>query len=91
MNFYKNFVRTTNTCILMDKTNTVYFFKNGILHNTKNAASFHDRINVAYLNGVLYGLILSDLSYTKFSNILYKRKFFTKKSWRRFVKTQVFL
>ncbi len=91
MNFYRNFVKSSGTCVVMNKNKTVYFFKNGLLHNTRNAASFHDRTNTAYFNGVLCGFIISDLSYANFSNILYKNKFFTKQSWRRFVKMQAFL
>jgi hypothetical protein len=66
-----------------NKLNAIYydnivirFFKNGKYHNTKNAT-------LIYYNG-----------YKEFclNNKYYGYKFnFTKKSWRRFVKMQVFL
>lgn len=52
------------------------FFKNGKMHNTKNAAyKGNDGYKEFNLNGKCYG---------------YKYNF-TKQSWRRFVKMQVFL
>ena len=52
------------------------FFKNGKLHNFKNAAYITSKMEKSfYLNGINYGINYS----------------FTKKSWRRFVKMQAFL
>ncbi len=54
----------------------INFFKNGEYHNTKNAAyNGHDGYNQFYLNGKIYGY----------------HNDFTKESWRKFVKMQVFL
>ncbi len=54
----------------------VRFLKNGKDHNTKNAALIrYDGYKQFYLNNKLYGY----------------KKDFTKKSWRKFVKMQVFL
>jgi hypothetical protein len=55
--------------------NSIYFFKNGEKHNAKNAAYIrHSGYNSFYLNGKLYGF--------KYN--------FTKNSWRRFVKMEIF-
>jgi hypothetical protein len=68
------------TCILAIK-NDVLFYKNGVLHNTKNAAYIsynkYKRISYSqfYLNGGFYGY----------------KKHFNKKSWRKYIKLQVFL
>ena len=52
------------------------FFKNGKLHNSKNASNIdYYGYKQFYLNGNFYG--------DKYN--------FTKKSWRKFVKLQVFL
>jgi hypothetical protein len=67
--------------IINDKLTAIYcndsiwFLKNGKEHNYKNAAFIYDKYKQFYLNGNFYG----DLNN------------FTKKSWRRFVKMQVFL
>lgn len=84
MKFYiykKNFQYLSN--IIKNKLNAVYiddvatdFFKNGKLHNFKNAAFITSKIEKGfYLNGIDYGSGYS----------------FTKQSWRRFVKLQAFL
>ncbi len=50
------------------------FYKNGERHNIKNVAYINNEYKEFYLNGILYGYA----------------KDFTKESWRRFVKMQVF-
>jgi hypothetical protein len=56
--------------------NSVEFYKNGSYHNTKNNAYIKfDRYKEFYLNGKFYG----------------NQNDFTKQSWRKFVKMQVFL
>ena len=64
------------------KLNAIYgscfiaiFFKNGKEHNNKNASYVDKNAKSIYLNGKCYG---------------YKDNF-TKQSWQRFVKMQVFL
>jgi hypothetical protein len=53
----------------------VYFFKNGLLHNNKNAAYIDEKkLKTFSLNDKTYG----------------NKDYFTNKSWRRFVKMQVF-
>jgi len=61
--------------IYYSSTYESHFYKNGEIHNAKNAAVIVDSYASFYLNGKKYG---------------YQTKF-TKKSWRRFVKMQVFL
>ena len=77
-NFYLYYIRRIKlTAILYyNSTKTISFFKNGIWHNSKNAA--YIRLNVCKefsLNGKFYG----------------RENNFTKKSWRKFVKLQTFL
>ena len=56
--------------------NSVYFFKNGMRHNYKNASFISWSGDKSFcLNGKYYG----------------DQNDFTKKSWRRFVKMKVFL
>lgn len=68
------------TCILTSK-NHVLFYKNGFKHNTKNAAyiSYNKYKKISYrcfyLNARLYGY----------------KKDFTKSSWRKYIKLQIFL
>ncbi len=58
------------------RVNIVIFFKNGIWHNNKNASYIHcGKFKNFYLNTKYYG----------------NQKDFTKQSWRRFCKLQVFL
>jgi hypothetical protein len=52
----------------------IRFFKNGKIHNNKNASFIDNIIKAFYLNGNFYG----------------NNTDFTKESWRRFVKLQVF-
>lgn len=55
---------------------SVEFCKNDMYHNTKNAAYVHNSCyKEFYLNGEFYGT----------------EKYFTKKSWRKFVKMQAFI
>jgi hypothetical protein len=64
------------TAIYLSHINSISFFKNGKKHNYKNAAYIsYYGIEEFYLNGKDYGT-----NYT-----------FTKSSWRKFVKMQVFL
>jgi hypothetical protein len=59
----------------------VIFFENGKKHNTKNAAYInHLGFKKFWLNGEKYG-----------SDNDYDQDYFTKESWRRFVKMKVFL
>ena len=69
--------------IVNNKLNAIYFdyiesafYKNGLYHNTKNAACIN------YFGYKEF--LLNDISYGNHNN-------FTKYSWRRFVKMQVFL
>ena len=55
--------------------NSIYFFKNGEKHNAKNAAYISNTGKVFCLNNQCYGYGTN----------------FTKQSWRKFVKLQVFL
>ncbi len=54
---------------------SVHFFKNGKLHNTKNAAIIYYNIKEFYLSGKYCGC----------------EDDFTKQSWRKFVKLQAFI
>ena len=70
-------IYTYNT---IKKNTYVYFYKNGQDHNTKNAACIRydnrfNRFKQFYLHGKHYG----------------NQNDFTKSSWRKFVKLQVFL
>jgi hypothetical protein len=54
----------------------IKFFKDGNLHNSKNAAYIRHDVNKHFcLNGIYYG----------------RENNFTKKSWLRFIKMKVFL
>jgi len=53
----------------------IFFFKDGTYHNNKNAAYNSNRYKEFYLDGIHYG----------------SKNKFTKQSWRRFCKLQVFL
>jgi hypothetical protein len=73
-NFYYKIISNKLTSIYVDK-NTLSFYKNGNLHNSKN---------VAYKNNNGYKeFVLNDI-------VFGYSKDFTKKSWRRFVNMQVF-
>ena len=90
MKFYRENINPVNYWhkIKTNKLNAIYYhfyslnlyriesYKNGIYHNTKNAAYIdHLGYKEFYLNNQCYG----------------NQYVFTKKSWRRFVKIQVFL
>jgi hypothetical protein len=82
MKFYKNkdyyyFIVNNNLAAIYSNThnNIIMFFKKGEAHNTKNAAYIDNIIKAFYLNGNFYG----------------NNTDFTKQSWRKFVKMQVFL
>ena len=64
------------TAIISNKSSYVEFFKNGVLHNIKNAAIIYNNQYKNFIsNNKRYG----------------SEKDFTKESWRKFVKLQVFL
>jgi len=83
--FYKYFKRSKHLnkifsnkldAIFQNLTRNVYFYKNGFRHNSRNAA---------YINYNGYKeFILNNKSY-------HNKYVFTKQSWRKFVKIQVFL
>jgi hypothetical protein len=84
MKFYRETYRTNYLdLIIKNKLNAIYyhifsvrFFKNGRIYNYKNAAvNWDDGYAEFYLNSKCYG----------------NNTYFTKKSWRRFVKLQAFL
>ena len=72
-NYYKKIINNKLTAIYINYY--VLFYKNGVLHNIKNAA-YKDPLNkYFYLNGVMFG----------------SKHEFAKKSWRRFVQLEAFL
>jgi hypothetical protein len=80
MKFYRDInwnkiINNKLTAIYLDYN--IYFYKDGKIHNSKNVAyiRYDNRYKEFYLNGKLYG----------------NQDTFTKESWRRFVKLQVFL
>jgi predicted phosphohydrolase len=86
MKFYKDKINGNHSYwnkIIINKLNAIYcssfsvhFYKNGMKHNTKNPAYIRfDRYKTFYLNDKSYG----------------NQDKFTKKSWRKFIKLQVFL
>ena len=84
MKFYDDKNNSYYWCIIFDNKLTaihsdycgIRFFKNGLYHNTKNVAYIRfDGHKSFSLNGKYYG----------------DQNYFTKKSWRRFVKMKVFL
>ncbi len=73
---YWDKIRENKLTAIYFSSTIVWFFKNGNFHNTKNAAFVRDDgYKSFHLNSTFYG---ND----------YK---FNKKSWRRFVKMNVFL
>ncbi len=83
MKFYNDKINSYYWSIIFDnKLSTIHcdyygirFYKNAMDHNTKNAAYIrHDGYKQFWLNGKYYG----------------NEDDFTKKSWRKFVKLQVF-
>ena len=72
--FDNKIVNNKLTAIYLDYN--VYFYKNGKMHNSKNAAyADYNNFKHFHLNGKFYGY----------------EGTFTKESWRRFVKMQAFL
>jgi len=63
------------TAICIDFIFNINFYKNGKIHNTKNAAYIHNEYKDYYLDGKCYG---DDDS-------------FNKQSWCKFVKLKAFL
>ena len=75
-NLWNKIVNNNLTCIYYDSI-AIRFYKNGLWHNSKNAAYInYSNYKEFYLNGKLY----SDNNYD-----------FTKESWRKFSKLQAFL
>ena len=74
--YYLDRIKDYNlTAIYSSSSSSIQFYKNGLLHNYKNAAyAFIGKYKQFYLNGEYYG----------------NENTFTKKMWRRFVKLQVF-
>ena len=74
--YWQNILDNRLTVILLDYYNAVLFYKNGKENNTKNASYItKSGYKQFHLNGEYYG----------------NRNNFTKQSWRKFVKMQVFL
>ena len=75
--YYLDRIKDYNlTAIYRSSSSSIQFYKNGMLHNSKNAAYVYiGGYKRFYLNGKYYS---------------YQDKF-TKKSWRKFVKLKVFL
>jgi hypothetical protein len=76
-NYYHNKICDNNlsACYLDSEDEEILFFNNGYIHNFKNAAYVTKGFKSFYLNGYF-----CDTSW-----------YFTKESWRRFVKLQVFI
>jgi hypothetical protein len=71
-----NFIKANKLTAIYCDSFAVDFFKNGLRHNTKNAAYFDSHLyNKFFLNNICYG---NEMKFNKYS-------------WRRFVKLQVFL
>ncbi len=74
MKYWNKIISNKLTSIYVDK-NTLSFYKNSNLHNSKNAAYIENNGYKEFvLNDIVFGY----------------SKDFTKKSWRRFVNMQVF-
>ena len=75
--YYLDRIKDYNlTAIYRSSTSSIQFYKNGLLHNYKNAAyAFISKHRQFYLNGEFYG----------------NKNDFTKQSWRKFCKLQAFL
>ncbi len=63
------------TAICIDFIFNINFYKNGKIHNTKNAAHINSIYKDYYLNNEFYG----------------DQNNFNKQSWRRFIKLQAFI
>ena len=76
LKFWLKIINNKLTAIYLNHKNTVSFFKNAKLHNSKNAALIYSNADKEfYLNHLYYG----------YNNT------FTKSSWRKFIKLQAFL
>lgn len=64
----------TGSVVIQNAKHDVTFYKNGKMHNLKNAALFKDKNKFYFLNGEFHG----------------KNLFFSTKTWRRHVKTHIF-
>ncbi len=74
-NFLNKIEHSELTSIYQSYSNSIQFFKNGKVHNNKNAAYIADTgYKAFYLKNKIYGI----------------NNKFSKKSWRKFVKLQVF-
>ncbi len=74
--YYWNKIKNNKlTAVYLNSYNYTWFFKNGKLHNNKNAAYILNRYKEFHLNDIYCGY----------------NKDFTKHSWRKFVKLQAFL
>jgi hypothetical protein len=91
MKFYKervidlfirlNIIENNKLTAIYSSEFDVTFFKNGKYHNAKNAAYIHDSSYKQFcLNGKYYG-----------DNNTSNQNYFTKQSWRKFIKLQAFL
>jgi hypothetical protein len=69
------FAISNNITAIYSNSKIIFFYKNGKFHNTKNAAYIYNRRKSFRFNNTWYG----------------NQNDFTKESWRRFVKLQVFL
>lgn len=65
---------STGLIAIQNAKKEVTFYKNGKMHNLKNAAIFKSKDKFYFFNGVFHG----------------KNLLFTKKTWRRHVKTYIF-
>jgi hypothetical protein len=75
-NYLNKIINNKLTAIFSNKSSYVEFFKNGVLHNTKNAAIIYNSKYKDFIsNNKRYGC----------------ENDFTKHSWRKFIKLQVFL
>ena len=74
-NFYSRKINALKLNSVYNSSFTVWFCKYGIFHNNKNASYISNGYKGFYLNNKLYG----------------NQDDFTKQSWRKFVKLQVFL
>ncbi len=74
--YWKKICNNELICIYLDYDCHIRFYKNGKIHNNKNAAYINpNNYKSFYLNGKFYGA----------------NNDFTKKTWRKFVKMQAFL
>ena len=74
-NFLNKIEHSELTSIHQSYSNSIQFFLNGKCHNAKNASYIFSDYTEFHLNGTYYG----------------GQDDFDKKSWRKFVKLQVFI